>query len=40
MIEYLLVLAAILGVLSLTIVPNIRNKANTTMNAAIDQIGR
>ena len=40
MIEYLLVAAAIIGVLSLTIVPNIKNKAQATMNAAIDQIGR
>ena len=40
MIEYLLVAAAILGALSLTIVPNIQNKAKTIMNSAIDQIGK
>lgn len=40
MIEYLLVAAAVIGVLSITIVPRIKNKAKDTMNAAIDRIGR
>ena len=40
MVEYLLVAAAIIGVLSLTVVPAIKNKAATVMNSAIDQIGK